>query len=64
MVLQFTGFNSLGIQCFCGGETDSVGAPGLSNNCNITCPGNSSQMCGGHLSLSLYSTSPGCEAAE
>ncbi len=54
---------SLGIRCFCGRETDAVGALGLSKNCNITCPGNSSQICGGLLSLSLYSTSSGCGEA-
>jgi hypothetical protein len=59
------GFALAGLQyshwCFCGNElTGAMPA----NNCNMPCPGNSSQMCGGSWANSVYRTTMETRAPE
>ncbi|CAG8468699.1 7795_t:CDS:2 [Acaulospora morrowiae] len=47
----------LATQCFCGNSYDSFTALS-SEDCGSSCGGNSSQVCGGHLALSIYEVPP------
>ncbi|KAG8984859.1 hypothetical protein FRB94_010872 [Tulasnella sp. JGI-2019a] len=47
-----------GTKCYCGNYyTNAVAAP--ATDCNIACPGNSAEVCGGTLRLSMYLVTTG-----
>lgn len=43
-------------ECFCGNETPEWGLKLPDSFCNMECPGNPSQMCGGHYSINIFKT--------
>ncbi|KAK0449009.1 uncharacterized protein EV420DRAFT_787296 [Desarmillaria tabescens] len=50
---QFAG-TEYSAQCFCGSSIVNGGAPTASDECTMTCAGNSSQFCGGPNRLNVY----------
>jgi len=56
-VCKSKGFKFAGTQysreCFCGDDYDDYGS---ANNCNMGCPGNAKEKCGGTWALSVYTT--------
>ncbi len=44
------------VQCQCGTALTNVAAITTQDQCNIACPGNSNQMCGGNYNWNLYYT--------
>ncbi|CAM9276680.1 unnamed protein product [Laminaria digitata] len=43
-----------GIECFCGSKKDDYDQYGNTNACTKKCPGDSKNVCGGPLALSVY----------
>jgi hypothetical protein len=48
-----------GQECWCGNALNPAATPVAASYCDMPCPGNSSQICGGPLALSLYSNTTG-----
>ena len=42
-------------ECFCSNHVNALSAKLADSECNLACAGNSSQVCGGALRLSVYS---------
>lgn len=42
------------VECWCGTSVQAGGAPASVSECNMVCPGNSTQYCGGPNRLNLY----------
>ncbi|XP_001949441.1 xylosyltransferase oxt [Acyrthosiphon pisum] len=45
-----------GTECFCGNETPEWGLKLPDTFCDMQCPGNQSQMCGGHYTINVFKT--------
>lgn len=43
-----------GTECWCGDNLDPLAKPTLPSKCATPCAGNSSETCGGSLTLQLY----------
>lgn len=43
-------------ECFCGNETPEWGLKLPDTFCDMKCPGNQSQMCGGHYTINVFKT--------
>jgi len=43
-------------ECFCGNETPELGLKLPDSFCDMQCPGNQSQMCGGHYTINVLKT--------
>lgn len=43
-------------ECFCGNETPEWGLKLPDTFCDMQCPGNRSQICGGHYSINDFKT--------
>ncbi len=49
--------------CYCGNAYGKFGLASLNNRfCNITCQGNSSEICGGKNANSIYRTTTSCQS--
>jgi len=62
MCLSFCGSNTFaGLEytkeCWCSPYLSSIAALLLDSDCNLACEGNSSEICGGSLRLSVYNQS-------
>uniref|UniRef100_A0A182XMH0 protein xylosyltransferase n=1 Tax=Anopheles quadriannulatus TaxID=34691 RepID=A0A182XMH0_ANOQN len=45
-----------GYECFCGDEVPKVSAKLPDSSCNIKCPGDPKQACGGYFTINVYET--------
>ena len=52
-IVILTIFFLISTYCLCG---NSYGSYGSSSNCNMPCSGNTSEICGGVMTNSIYST--------
>jgi len=43
-------------ECFCGNETPEWGLKLPDTFCDMYCPGNQSQICGGHYTINIFKT--------
>lgn len=43
-------------ECFCGNETPEWGLKLPDTFCDTQCPGNQSQICGGHYTINVFKT--------
>lgn len=43
-------------ECFCGNETPDWNSKLPDSFCDMQCPGNQSQMCGGHYTINVFRT--------
>lgn len=55
--IGLTGNTQDGASCYCGNTPNPQAVKAPSSQCNLPCPGNSSEICGGDYRMSLYNTS-------
>ena len=59
-MLYYSGYVSSGTQsgtdCYCGNSHMKYGLASNDSECDTPCPGDNSQICGGNLRYSVYST--------
>jgi hypothetical protein len=54
--IGLTGNTQDGASCYCGNTPNPQAVKAPSSQCNLPCPGNSSEICGGDYRMSLYNT--------
>ncbi|KAH8676659.1 WSC domain-containing protein [Tricladium varicosporioides] len=66
-ICKNTGYTFAGLEytreCYCSRYVSSLSTKLAETNCNLACEGNSSQICGGSLSLTVYQAKSSTKAA-